>query len=261
MNFLQTIVEHKHEEVSKRKSMTKRSTFEAMEYFGRPTLSLREALHRPPFGIIAEIKRSSPSAGAIRNSIEPTDVARQYASHGAAAISVLTDERFFSGTLQDLQHVREVVHLPLLRKEFIIDEYQIFEAKAFGADAVLLIASILEPSQLNDLFLAARELQLQCLVELYEESEIDKLNLDEMNLVGINNRDLRTFSVDITRTFTISRHLPKSATVVSESGITSSDDLQKLKTHGISAALIGEHFMKSEHPGKALQQLLDGMIQ
>jgi indole-3-glycerol phosphate synthase len=259
MNFLQTIVEHKHEEVSKRKSATKRSTFEAMEHFGRQTLSLRDALLQPPFGIIAEIKRSSPSAGTLRNSIEPTNVAEQYASHGAAAISVLTDERFFSGTLQDLQRVREIVHLPLLRKEFIIDEYQIFEARAYGADAVLLIASILESSQLNDLFLAAQELQLECLVELYEASEIDKLNLDHMNLVGINNRDLRTFSVDINRTFTISHDLPKNVTIVSESGITSSEDLKRLENHGITAALIGEHFMKSAHPGRALGQLLDGM--
>ena len=230
-----------------------------MEYFGRPTVSLRNALQAPPFGIIAEMKRASPSAGAIRDRMDPTHVAQQFASHGAAAISVLTDERFFSGTLQDLRGVRKNVHLPLLRKEFIIDEYQVFEAKAYGADAVLLIASILEASRLNDLFFAARELQLECLVELYEGSEIDKLNLDQMNMVGINNRDLRTFTVDINRTFTISHDLPKNITIVSESGITSSDDLKRLRAHGISAALIGEHFMKSEHPGKALRQLLDGI--
>jgi indole-3-glycerol phosphate synthase len=259
MNFLQTIVEHKHEEIAGRKAAVGRSSLASMRFFGREPLSLTRALSAGSFGIIAEIKRASPSAGTLRRGADPAAIARDYASNGAAAVSVLTDERFFSGTLADLAFVRESTRLPLLRKEFIIDEYQITEAKAYGADAVLLIAAILEASQLNELFLAAGELGMECLVELYEESEIDKLNPDHMRLVGINNRDLKTFSVDINKTLTLSRHLPPTITIVSESGIASSEHLNLLKSHGIRGALIGEHLMTSSDPGRALRQLLEGV--
>ena len=260
MNILETIVEHKYEEVAKRKRDVKRSALAEMQYFERMTLPFRDALNcKEPFAIIAEIKRSSPSAGALNHHINPPKFAEEYEKNGAAAISILTDERFFHGTLQDVLAVREVVQLPILRKEFIIDEYQIVEAKAHGADAILLIASILERSHLKELFIAAKESHLECLVELYDEAEIDKLDFDIMKLVGINNRDLKTFEVDLGRTLQMAYRIPKDITLVSESGIHSSYDLKKLKTAGIQAALVGEHLMNAESPGTALRALLDGV--
>ncbi|MBI1747584.1 MAG: indole-3-glycerol phosphate synthase TrpC [Acidobacteria bacterium] len=260
MNILQSILEHTRVEVGSRKSRIKVSSLMEAEFFARETLSLRQTLEKTkPFAIIAEIKRASPSAGNLRTSVDVVDIARQYSKHGAAAISVLTDERFFSGSLDDLCRVRAGVQAPLLRKDFIFDEYQLFEAKACGADAVLLIAGILEGSQLADLHDAARDLSLECLVELYETSEIDILDFDRMKLVGINNRDLKTFHVDFKRSLEMARLIPDGVTLVSESGITSSGDLKRLRSAGIRAALIGEHFMKSERPGSALRTLLESL--
>ncbi|MBI4546585.1 MAG: indole-3-glycerol phosphate synthase TrpC [Ignavibacteriae bacterium] len=260
MNILEKIIEHKREEVARRRQKIKISDLSDMESFERDPLSLRDALQsQKVFGIIAEIKRSSPSAGILRTNSKPVDIAQDYTENGAAAISVLTDEPFFSGTLDDLCYVRQVAQIPLLRKDFIIHEYQAFEAKAYGADALLLIAGILERTQLRDLHAAASELGLECLVELYEEKEVDKIAFDEMKLVGINNRDLRTFEVDLNRSITMAQHLPDDITLVSESGISSPNDLQRLKQVGIKAALIGEHFMKAEQPGKELKKLLESL--
>jgi indole-3-glycerol phosphate synthase len=260
MNILDTIAEHKREEVASRKRSVKVSDLRDMEFFSRTPHDLRESLcSAPVFGIIAEIKRSSPSAGLLRKNVNPSQLAQEYVEHGASGISVLTDEQFFGGSLHDLETVRRSVTAPLLRKDFIIDPFQIAEAKSYGADAVLLIAAILEKSQLRELFDAARELRLHCLVELYEEQEIDILDFDTMKFVGINNRDLRTFRVDIDHTLQLSRHIPKDVTLVSESGMTTSDDLVRLRDNNIKAALIGEHFMKSDSPGKALAQLLYGV--
>jgi len=260
MNILETIVEHKREEITTRKSKVKSSALSDMEFYVRQPLSMTKALRQERrFSIIAEIKRSSPTAGSIKQNISPQSLAQEYESNGAAGISVLTDERFFSGTLDDLKCVRQAVSLPLLRKDFIIDEYQLFEAKAYGADAILLIAAILEKSQLMEYHSAAGELGLECLVELYEQKEIDKLNFDRMKLIGINNRDLRTFTIDLNRTFEIAQHVPKDMTLVSESGIQSSNDLMRLKSAGVHAALIGEYLMKAVQPGKALKELLQDL--
>jgi indole-3-glycerol phosphate synthase len=173
----------------------------------------------------------------------------------------LTDERFFSGALADLTSVRLASALPLLRKDFIIDEYQLHEAKAHGADAILLIAGILDRSQISDLYDAARNLGLEALVELYDEKELNLLDLDRMTLVGINNRDLRSFTVDLDRTFAIARHLASvpEMTIVSESGIRNSDDLKRLIDGGVHAALVGETLLKSKSPGQALRDLLAGL--
>ncbi len=260
MNILQQIIEHKREEVASRKRSVSLSDFQSMEHYQRKTLSLRDSITTTkPFAIIAEIKRTSPSAGVIRSTISPEQIAESYEANGAAGISVLTDEKYFSGSLNDLLAVRNAVHLPLLRKDFIIDEHQIYEAKAHGADAVLLIASVLEKQHLYDLYSAATELSIECLVELYEEKEIDKLDFDLMKLVGINNRDLKTFTIDLNRTIEMARYISKDVTLVSESGIHKSEDLQRLRDAEIRAALIGEHFMKSEQPGIALKQLLESL--
>jgi indole-3-glycerol phosphate synthase len=260
MNILDDIVEHKRGEVQKRKKNVTMASLVDNENFHRTTYALRRSLQEQcSFGIIAEFKRSSPSAGSIRNDVNSNSMATSYQENGAAGISILTDERFFSGTLDDLRSARRAVSLPILRKDFIIDDYQLFEAKAAGADAVLLIAAILEKPHLADLFIAASELKLECLVELYENKEIDILDFDRMKLVGINNRDLRTFKVDITHSVILAQHIPADITVVSESGIHSIADLKLLKDAGIRAALIGEYFMKSEQPGRTLKLLLEGM--
>ncbi len=258
MNFLEHIVQYKREEVRILKRKVGPAHFRDMKYFTRKPLSLKNSLaSHPPFGIIAEIKRSSPSAGAIDIAIDPVQTACRYEEAGAAGISVLTDHQFFSGSLDDLLVVRGNVSLPVLRKDFIIDEVQIVEAKGAGADAILLIAAVLEREQLADLFTCASELGLECLVELYESHEIDILDFDRMHLIGINNRDLRTFQTDLEHSLSIARELPKDITIVSESGIRSAADLARLSSCDIQAALIGEYFMRSGSPGKALKELLD----
>jgi indole-3-glycerol phosphate synthase len=257
MNLLEKIVEHKFDEIATRKREIGVSSLHDAELFQRETISIIQALNRRPFfSIIAEIKRSSPSAGEMNMTIQPEQLARQYARHGASAISVLTDQRFFNGTLNDLKAVRQAVSVPLLRKEFIIDEYQIAEAKAFGADAILLIAGILETSQLDEYFEAARSYGLESLIEIYEEKELEKIDFDKMNLIGVNNRDLRTLEIDVNRTIRIAKHIPAGSTLVSESGIKSSADLKRLKDSGIHAALVGELFMISHDPGGVLSRML-----
>ena len=262
MNILETIVEHKREEIAGRKKQTPVSALADLEFYGRTAVSLRRAIRRSEgMAIIAEIKRASPAAGILRHELNPAELAREYSESGAAAVSVLTDERFFSGSLADLESVRHATSVPLLRKDFIIDEYQLHEAKAYGADAVLIIAGILEKSQLSEHHDAARELGLDSLVELYEEKELNLLDLDRMTLLGVNNRDLRSFAVDLDRTFAIARHLASvpDITIVSESGIRDSDDLKKLLAGGIRAAIIGTTLLKSKSPGEALRELLAGL--
>lgn len=260
MNILETIVEHKQEEVASRRQKIKISSLQEMIFFKRTTISLRQNIQNgKPFSIIAEIKRSSPSAGKLRNNVEPKVIAQQYTDAGAVGISVLTDEKFFSGSLDDVQSVRNATTLPILRKEFIVNEYQIVEAKAYGADAILLIAAILDKSQLSEFYAAANELGLECLVELYEQKEIDTLDFDKMKMIGVNNRDLRTFEVNLNHSIEIAKLLPNDVTLVSESGIHDSSDLKKLKQAGITSALIGEHLMKADSPGKALRNLLESL--
>jgi indole-3-glycerol phosphate synthase len=258
MTILEAIVQHKRQEIAARKNETAISSLMSMEHFSRQSFSLKKALtETDPFAVIAEIKRSSPSAGELNRNVDPARIGKAYEENGAAAISVLTDGKYFNGSLEDLEAVRRVTTIPLLRKEFIINDYQIFEAKAYGADAILLIAGIVEYSHLQELFLAAHELKLECLVEIYEEREIDKLNFDLMKIVGINNRNLHTLQVDIGRTLTMAYRIPPDVTLVSESGIHTAADLKKLSSAGIQAALIGEYFMKSEHPGVTLKNMLD----
>jgi indole-3-glycerol phosphate synthase len=219
---------------------------------------LRSALlSHPTFAIIAEIKRHSPSAGRLASDIVLSEIAAAYEAGGAAAISVLTDAKYFGGSIDDLSDVRASTSLPLLRKDFTVDEYQIVEARAHGADAILLIAAILEKNQLRDMFGLATELGMDCLVELNNLTELDILDPEVMHIVGINNRDLRTMSVDVSRTLEMVGHLPSHAVVVSESGIRTGDELRTLQRHGVHAALIGEHFMRSSNPGTALATILE----
>lgn len=257
MNILDTIVEHKRTEIAARRRNTPPSQLRETEHYSSQRYSLSNAINNAvPFAIIAEVKRASPTAGVLKSDLNPVSLAREYQDAGAVAISCLTDERFFQGSLQDLRSVREAVPMPILRKDFILDEYQLLEARGYGADAVLLIAAILERTQLHELHAAAVEYGLEPLVELYHEREIDILDFSTMKLIGVNNRDLKTFSVDVGRSIRIASHLPDDVCVVSESGLTSAADLRHLKNHGIRAALIGEHLVKADRPGHELRHLL-----
>jgi len=212
--------------------------------------------------LIAEVKKASPSAGVIREDFDPVDIARQYELGGAAAISVLTDEQYFQGSLDDLRAVRRAVDLPLLRKDFIIDPLQVYESRAAGADAILLIAAALKPSELLDLMILATELRLTSLVEVHEADELLAVRsavgfpLRGYGLLGINNRNLATFEVDINTTMRLAELAGEGAHIVSESGIKTADDVRRLTTAGVEAILVGETLMRHGDIGEGISQLL-----
>ena len=206
--------------------------------------------------IIAEIKRRSPSKGIIRGDFNPEWIAERYATSGAAAISVLTEEDFFEGSLEHLRAVRARVELPLLRKDFVFDEYQLHEALKAGADAVLLIVAILEDFQLARLIARARELGLDALVEVHSADEMQRAVGAGASIIGINNRDLTTFNVDLETSIELSRLAPQDAILVSESGIDTGDDIRRLREAGFNAFLVGEHLMRADDPGEALERLI-----
>ena len=208
--------------------------------------------------IIAEIKRASPSKGLIRADCDPVWIAKNYAAHGAAAISVLTEERFFQGSLQDLEQVRAAVDLPLLRKDFILDPYQIVEAKSYGADAVLLIAALLEPGAIRELREVAEALSLDALVEVHTRNELEAAVIAGAHVIGINNRDLSTFEVSLSTTEQLASLAPPNALVVCESGIDSLDAIRRAEKVGVHVFLIGESLMRAADPGARLSKLLLG---
>lgn len=209
--------------------------------------------------IIAEIKRASPSLGIIRKDFQPVKIACIYETSGASAISVLTDEKFFQGSLSYLTDVKKSVTLPVLRKDFIIDAYQVYEAKAAGADAILLIAALLSKDKMQQFLELAKELNMECLVEVHSESELNNVLQTDAYIIGINNRDLATFSVDIETTLRLRPVIPDDKIIVSESGIKSRMDIVKLMEKGVDAVLIGETFMKSDDISAKMRELL-GMV-
>jgi indole-3-glycerol phosphate synthase len=207
--------------------------------------------------IIAELKKASPSKGLIRADFRPTDLARELQHAGAAALSVLTDEQFFQGSLDNLRQASSSTSLPCLRKDFIIDEFQILEARANLADAILLIVAALEQKELTSLVRAARQLDLDFLCEAHDEQELQRALDAGCDLIGINSRNLQTFEVDLKTAFRLAEKIPASCVRVAESGIHSGADLIALRQAGYEAFLIGESLMKAEHPGKALSKLLE----
>lgn len=241
--------------LERRKRLRPLSSLENTEEFQRPTISFQNALRTDSLAIISEIKHSSPSKGILRDNFSPTDIATAYEENGAAAISVLTESNYFKGHLDHLREVRSAVNIPVLRKDFIVDPYQVFEARAYGADAVLLIATLLDKVHLSELHAAASELDLSCLVEIYEEQELDWIDLDLVSVLGVNNRNLRTFEVDISRAPTILKRMPEHIVTVAESGIQSGEELALMQNEGIDAVLIGESLMKESDPGRALLKL------
>ena len=253
MNILERILEDTRQGLAQR-ATPPRALEERIASTG-PTRSLAGALRQDHLAIIAEIKRASPSKGLLREAFCAEDIADQYTAAGADAISVLTENLHFSGSLQDLARVRAHTTLPLLRKDFIVDPYQLLEARAYGADAVLLIAAALSKEQLRDLMQAAEELSLECLVEVHETREMDKLDFDLVTMMGVNNRDLRTFEVDINHSLRAFALAPPDVVRVSESGIRTGAQLAYLSQRGVNAVLIGETFMRASNPGAALRFL------
>ncbi|HUK40951.1 MAG TPA: indole-3-glycerol phosphate synthase TrpC, partial [Candidatus Acidoferrales bacterium] len=206
--------------------------------------------------IIAEVKKASPSKGLIREDFDPVAIAKDYASHGASALSVLTEERFFQGSLTHLEQVRQAVEVPLLRKDFMLDSYQLVEAKSYGADAVLFIAALLEPSLLSELREEATTLALDALVEVHTEEELESAVQAGSQMIGINNRDLKTFEVSLATTERLAPKLPPGIPAICESGIDSLEQIRRVEKLGVHVFLIGEALMRAPQPGAKLRELL-----
>lgn len=213
-------------------------------------------LSKPGNRIIAEIKKASPSAGVLRNPFLPGEIARSYSTHGAACLSVLTDVDYFQGCLKFLEEVRAAVSLPALRKDFLIHPSQVYEARAHGADAILLIAEILEKEELQELHGLAESLNMAVLVELHDQTSVEKVLSAQPRLVGINNRDLRTFETRLEQSLELAPLFPPSTIIVSESGIKTPADIKKLNEGGINRFLVGESFMRAGCPGEKLAELI-----
>jgi indole-3-glycerol phosphate synthase len=258
-NILETIIEHKREEVRRRSSSVPLEAIEGRAIDAtRPRGFLGALRHRTRSGepaVIAEIKKASPSRGVIRHDFEPASIATRYEACGAACLSVLTDEEFFQGSDEDLVRARASVHIPVLRKDFIIDPYQLFESRVIGADCILLIAATLGKAELNELFSIAVQLDLDVLVEVHDERELMTVLELDAALIGINNRDLKTFETTIETTLNLLPSVPADRLVVAESGITSREAVARLRDHGVNAFLVGEAFMRASDPGAALQEL------
>ncbi|HKP31237.1 MAG TPA: indole-3-glycerol phosphate synthase TrpC [Chitinophagaceae bacterium] len=254
-NILDEIVEVKKLEVERLRR--ERNNRPRNDYSNRTCISLKEKLLDPnTTGIIAEFKRKSPSKGWFNRDASAVEIVSQYEKHGAACASVLTDSSFFGGNLNDLYLAREAVNIPLLRKDFIIDEVQIAEAKRFGADLILLIAAILTPERVSELSKEARNYGLEVLLELHDEVELDHI-IDDIDLIGINNRDLKTFEVDIDRSLRMAEKIPSNKIKIAESGISSVENIRLFRENGFKGFLIGENFMKAEDPGKEFQHFVN----
>jgi indole-3-glycerol phosphate synthase len=252
MNILEKIIAQKSKEVAAKKNDVPEQELEKGRYFSRQTLSLRKRLLDDKYtGIIAEYKRRSPSKGIIndRDSVEAVTMA--YTAFGASGISILTDLEFFGGSLDDLISARDN-GIPLLRKDFMIDEYQITEAKAYGADVILLIAACLSPLRVKQLAQKAKELGLEVLLELHDESELDHI-CELVDLVGVNNRNLKTFEVDLEHSTRLAEKIGSDFVKVAESGINDVNNIRYLKAHGFQGFLIGEYFMKQKSPMEAFK--------
>ncbi|MEP6746122.1 MAG: indole-3-glycerol phosphate synthase TrpC [Bacteroidota bacterium] len=255
MNILDKIIEHKKAEVAERKLSAPTAVLEKSDFFSRPTLSLKDfLLDDTKTGIITEFKRKSPSKGVINGDADVVSVTNAYTKYGACCLSVLTDEHFFGGTTADLIKAR-ANDIPILRKDFIIDEYQIIEAKAMGADVILLIAACLSARSVKQLAGFAKKLELDILLELHAEEELGHI-CDETGLVGINNRNLKTFEVDIGRSLEMARKIPTGKIKIAESGISAAATIQLFKENGFQGFLMGENFMKEVDPGKAFAKFV-----
>ena len=259
MNILDKITADKRKEVQLRKGLIPVSQLENSVLFERKTVSLTQRLKESKSGIIAEHKRRSPSRSIINNSLNIQDVARGYENAGVCGMSVLTDGKYFGGSLDDLLTARACCHLPLLRKEFIIDDYQILEAKAYGADVILLIAAILSREEIKQFSELAQSLDLEVLLEVHNAEELHKSIMPSLDMLGVNNRNLKTFDVSLETSKNLSQLIPDDFVKVSESGISAVEAIQVLRPYGYQGFLIGENFMKTDNPGENASQFIKNL--
>ncbi|MFL9833130.1 indole-3-glycerol phosphate synthase TrpC [Chryseobacterium terrae] len=257
MNILDKIIEQKKQEIADSKTIVSLQQLKDSEFFGRKTYSLKESLTSKS-GIIAEFKRQSPSKGIINDKVSPLEVVSQYEKFGASAVSILTDSQFFGGNFKDILNVRNHINIPVLRKDFMIDEYQFYEAKSIGADIILLIAACLSPTQVQEFTELAHALNLEVLLEIHSEEELKHIN-KSIDFVGINNRNLKDFKVDLQHSVNLKNQLPENIFSVAESGIYNEEDFKYLKEKGFNGFLMGEYFMKNENPGKKFSEFISNV--
>lgn len=256
--FLEKIAKIKKEEIAKRKPLFSLKEMGEMISHLPPPRGFMEAIsHHAPMALIAEIKHASPSAGVIQEDVNLQQITLAYEAGGACAISVLTESHFFKGKLSYLLQVKERTSLPVLQKDFILDPFQIYEGRALGADAILLIASLLNREELKDFVGLAQTLQIFPFVEVHNESDLEKTSALNLSLIGVNNRDLKTLEVDLKTTFQLKKKIPSGMKVISESGIKSSQDVKLLKEAGVNGILVGEILMRSTDPASKIKELLN----
>ena len=260
MTILEKIIETKKIELEIVKKTISIEDLKKLPNFQKKSTSLVNRLKNSSHGIIAEHKRRSPSKSIINESIDINQIIHGYDRADVCGISVLTDKEYFGGSLNDLRNARKLTNIPILRKEFIIDKYQLIEAKANGADAILLIAACLNKHQIINLSAFAKEIGLEVLIELHNENELEKCLIDTIDIIGVNNRNLKTFEVDINTSIKLSNMIPEKYLKISESGISNYDEIRKLRNYGFKGFLIGELFMKNNDPGKEVLDLIEKII-
>lgn len=261
MTILDNILRDKRREVLLRKAVIPVSQLESSALFTRPTFSLAKQLRENKYGIIAEHKRKSPSKDSINSSFTVEEVVSGYENAGVAGISVLTDSKYFGGSLEDLIIARSSVKIPLLRKDFIVEEYQILEAKANGADVILLIAAALSSVEIAKFSTLAKSLSLDVLLEVHNESELQRSLMPNIDMIGVNNRNLATFEVSLNTSIDLAEKIPTDFVKISESGISSVENIVELANFGYKGFLIGERFMKSNNAGEAAKQFIQQLEQ
>jgi len=258
MNILDKIIAHKQKEVAESKSLVPVKRLEQSIYFENRVVSMKQYVTNPEkTGIIAEFKRKSPSKGIINGTAEVEQTSIGYMQAGASALSILTDREFFGGKNEDLTVARRYNFCPILRKDFVIDEYQIVEAKSIGADCILLIAAVLDPDRLEELARFAKELGLEVLMEVHDREELERSLNDHLDLVGVNNRNLKTFEVSLETSLSLVNIIPSQFIKISESGISDPGTLVQLRAAGFDGFLIGENFMKSSRPHQAAYNFMN----
>jgi indole-3-glycerol phosphate synthase len=259
-SILDRIVAHKKQEIKKKKQKVNLETLKARVREVEEVRSFKEALSRPDeLTLIAEVKKASPSRGVLREDFNPVEIARIYEENGVAAISVLTEERYFLGSMEYLAEIRKAVKIPLLCKDFIFDEYQVYESRAGGADAFLLIAALLSRERIEAFLSLGRGLGMESLVEIHTEEELARVLETSAEIIGINNRDLKTFTVDFSTVLRLRKLIPPGKIVVSESGIQSAQEVELLRQAGINAILVGEVFLKERDIGRKVRELQGGL--
>lgn len=259
MTILDKIISEKKIEVSNRKLSKSIANLEEEEYFSRKCISLKNNLLNSTTGIISEFKRKSPSKGWINKNADASEITRGYDANGASGISILTDFAFFGGTQEDLISARPYINCPILRKDFMIDEYQFYEAKAMGADVILLIAAALTVKQTANFATLAKTLGMEVLLEIHNKEELAHIN-DFVDIVGVNNRNLKTFEVNLQNSIELSNLIPNKFVKISESGISNPNSVKELRKFGFKGFLMGENFMKNQHPAESLKKFISLIV-